>query len=491
MRRRTFLRRAGLAASAGGPVVLDANDAGSDAGVAAASQTPTPTDTPRQTTPVAAGTTRRGRLPLDGLKEVVTSPDGRTAYCATTDGFAVVDLAAPASPEVLVDERDPLSDREADLVDVYDVKLDGANDLLAVVAPANPAGDVFKGLLVYDVSNPAAPERVTAFETDFFNHNCFATGGYVYLCANRGDRNGLLIVDARAGEAVGQWSLVKRTERWRDVSLRNWVLHDVYVHDGVAYLAHWDAGTVLLDVSDPTAPSFLTRIDGQSPSELAALTSAEAADESLEPPGNDHYVATNDDGTLLGVGVESWDADPTDDTGGPGGVTLFDVSDPATPEQVSVLEPPPTPDPTFDGIWTTSHNFSFRGDRLYTSWYRGGVRVYDISDPSDPTVIARWRDSYRTSFWTAEPTGRGFFVAPSWKGRAEDGAFGSDRAALYTFESPPVETPTTAGEPTSTGGQPGFGPLAGLASLGTGALYALARRRAGERRSVGAGDHKA
>jgi hypothetical protein len=473
MRRRRFLRRAGLTAGGLGlfPGVAAGGGPASDA-----AETGTPTFTPRQTTPVAEGTAPLGRLPVDGLREAVLSPDGRVAYCATTDGFAVVDLADPAAPELLVDEREPLADREDRLFDVFDVKLDAENDLLAVVAPANPAGqDVFRGLLVYDVRDPAAPERVTVYETDYFNHNCFATGGHVYLCANRGDRNGVVVVDARSGERVGEWSLADRDGRWRDVRLQNWVLHDLSVHDDVAYLAYWDAGTVLLDVSDPTAPSFRSRVGGRGPGQLAALTSDEANDEALEPPGNDHYTAVNDDGTLLGVGVESWDADPEDDEGGPGGIALYDVSDPRSPEELAVIAPPPTPDPSFSGVWTTSHNFSFRGDRLYTSWYRGGVRVHDVSDPTDPTLLARWRDSYNASFWTAEPAGeREFFVAPSWKGRDDEGALAFDRAALYTFADPEPPTPTESA--TSSDGQPGLGLLSGLAGLGAGALYALVRR---------------
>jgi hypothetical protein len=473
MRRRRFLRRSGLVA--GGLGLLPERVASDDT---AANSQGTPTSSPRETTPVAEGTAPLGRLPIGGLREVVTSPDGETAYCATTDGFAVVDIGDPAAPELLVDEREPLADREGTLSDVFDVKLDAANDLLAVVGPANPTqADAFRGLLVYDVSDRTAPERVTVYETDYFNHNCFATDGHVYLCANRGDRNGVVVVDARTGETVGDWSLADRDEQWRDVRLQNWVLHDVFVHDGTAYLPFWDAGTVLLDVSDPSTPEFRSHIRGRPPGQLAALTSGEANDEAMEPPGNDHYTATNEDGDLLGVGVEAWDADPDDDAGGPGGITLYDVSDPTAPEELSVIEPPPTPDPTFDGVWTTSHNFAFRGDRLYTSWYRGGIRVYNVSDPTEPALLARWRDSLETGFWTAVPAGdRDVLVAPSWKGRDEAGEYTEERAALYTFSDPATGTPTSA-DGASSDGQPGFGPLAGVAGLGAGVLYALARRR--------------
>lgn len=48
--------------------------------------------------------------------------------------------------------------------------------------------------------------------------------------------------------------------------------HDVYVQDGLAYNAFWDAGVVVLDVSDPTSPEFVTQ-----------LGSAPQGDEEIQP----------------------------------------------------------------------------------------------------------------------------------------------------------------------------------------------------------------
>ncbi|WP_276258599.1 LVIVD repeat-containing protein [Haloglomus litoreum] len=470
-------------------------------------------------------------LGIPKAKEVVPSADGRTAFLAVTDGFAVVDVTDPESPEVVHENREPWAgEGNGRLEQIYDVKLDAENDLLAVVGPANPR-NAWKGLIVYDVSDPTAPEKVAVHETEFFNHNCFATGGYVYLCGNASERNSLVVVDARAGEEVGRWSIADVDERWTEVG-PNWVLHDVYVHDGVAYLAHWDAGTWAVDVSDPTAPELLARIRGRDAETFVEMTRSEARQDYSEPPGNDHYVATSDDGTLLGISLEAWDTNRGDDSGGPGGVWLYDVSDPTAAEELAFIEPPPTDDPTFGGTWTTSHNFSFAGDRLYTSWYEGGVRVYDVSDPADPALLARWRDSDAASMWTAEPTGRGAFLATSHRdGPRASSESSADGAALYTFPDPPAdaepltptpgptptvtdtatgsetatgtatttptpsatdtptaaETPTatdaatpdagaTDGEPTGTSAAgPGFGPLAALGGLGLGAWRLLRR----------------
>jgi hypothetical protein len=489
--RRSFLRR-----SAALPPALAVADA------APVSAQPDGSAAPRA---APDGYAPLAQLRVPGTKEGVVSADGRTVFLAVTDGFAVVDCSDPADPVVVHENREPWAGAgNGGLEQVYDVKLDHENDLLAVVGPANPQ-DAFKGLIVYDVSDPTAPERVAVHGTEFFNHNCFAADGRVYLCGNTGGRNGVVIVDARSGEELGRWSIAEVDERWADVGS---TLHDLTVHDGVAYLAHWDAGTWAVDVSDPTAPELRAKVRGRDPEAFLEMTRAERRQEFSEPPGNDHFVAVDGTGDLLGVGGESWDVTPDGEGGGPSPITLYDVSDLDDPRELAVIDPPPTQDPTLGGVWTTSHNFEFRGDRLYTSWYEGGVRVYDVRDPAEPELLARWRDSDDTSFWTARVAVEGeFFIATSHRDgpRAAEGS-SFDRAALYTFPDPPsdaaplsatpspgtptgtaTDTPTTTpsptrsptattGESTATDGQSGFGPLAALGGVGLGAWRLLRER---------------
>ncbi|MFB9805127.1 hypothetical protein ACFFQF_06865 [Haladaptatus pallidirubidus] len=49
---------------------------------------------------------------------------------------------------------------------------------------------------------------------------------------------------------------------WSNVD--SWVrsLHDVWVQDGTAYLAQWDAGTWVVDVSNPKQPSHVAHFGG-------------------------------------------------------------------------------------------------------------------------------------------------------------------------------------------------------------------------------------
>lgn len=496
MRRRDVLR-------VGGTVLF--------AGTAGAHGTPTGTETgtatgtggtPGGVTATPPGYGPLGRVNLPKAKEAVVGQDGTTVFVAVTDGFAVVDASDPAAPRVIHENRSVLADvDDGPLVQVFDVKVDG--DRLAVTGPANPAGDgVLRAVAVYDVSDPGAPERVSYHRTKRFNHNCFIEDGVVYLPGNDFDPeepNALLTVDAETGDELGRWSIADVEPGWTDVNFDLWVIHDVWVGDGIAYLAHWDAGTWMVDVSDPTAPELVAKVRGRPPSAFAGLSDGEARRESAEPPGNDHFVQPCEDGNLVAVGVESWDVTTDDETGGPGGIHLYDVSTPTEPEKLAFVAPPPTSDPTLGGVWTTSHNFDLVDDRLYTSWYRGGMRVFDVSDPASPELLAAWRDSATTSFWTAQRAD-GFVVAssrqdPSIETRAER----RNGAAIYTFPNPhgqmpttPTTTPTrvptntpdgtapngdgpTATDPTATDA-PGFGPLAALAGLGLGAWRYWRRR---------------
>lgn len=420
-----------------------------------------------------------GSVDLRGAKEAVVGPDGTTVFVAVTDGFAVVDVTDPAAPTVIHENRDVLADHpDGPLEGIYDAKVDG--DRLAVTGPANH-GPRLRAAVVFDVTNPAAPERVSVHETDFFNHNCDVDDGTVYLCGNDGRENALVTVDAETGEWLGSWSVTSLDEGWRDVRFIHWPIHDVSVHDGVAYLAQWDAGTYMVDVSEPANPEHLATVRSGDPAEFADLSDDRSFEMGRQPPGNDHFVTVDESGDLLGISIEAWDVDPPEEDVRPGGIHLFDVSNPESPEKLSLIEAPPSPDERFEGVWTTSHNFEFHEGRLYTSWYRGGVKVFDLADPTAPRELAAWRDSETTSFWTAQATANGFVGSsrkdPSQMPEDASGDADGPGAALFTFPDPPAPTPTaTASEsPSPHADQPGFGPLAALGALGVGAFRYLRR----------------
>ena len=402
---------------------------------------------------VAAGTAQSkpyeplGSVDVEGAREAVVGPGGKTAYVAATTGFATVDVGDPANPRVLAERRDLLADRDdGPLQQIYDVKVEG--DRLVVAGPANgKRGEVVHGFLLYDVSDPKNPKRVAFHETEHAIHNAFVRDGVVYLTTIDFDTNPVVMVDVRddSPTEVGRWSPLDAKPEWEEVDPLFRVVHDIWVQDGVGYFAYWDAGVWMADVSDPTNPEFVGHLGGVPREELASIGSEARLPEYVEPPGNAHYVTVNDDATLLGVGGETWDHPDTPETGGPSGIDLWDISTPAEAEKVATIEPERVPDDTMSGTWTTAHNFDFEGGRLYSSWYQGGVKLHDVSDPANPKQLAWWRKPSETSFWTARAVSEEFFVASS-----EDGQEGIP-GALYTFPNragrqanpPKLGAPTT------------------------------------------------
>ncbi|WP_267641938.1 LVIVD repeat-containing protein [Haloarchaeobius amylolyticus] len=485
-------------------------------------------DTTHTTTPYEP----LGSVTIDGAAEAVVNEDGTVAFLAVGDGFATVDIADPTSPSVLA-ERRGLSPEGSDqtLQTILDVKY--ADDLLVVPGPAQ-SGPI-AGFFLYDVTDPASPERLSWYSMPFVLHNVDFDGSYVYATGLNGARNPLSIVDVTDPtdpQPGSRWSPIDYGHGWEDFESFQ-TLHDVTVQGDYAYCAYWDAGVFVLDVSDRTDPRFVGHVGDYTPEELQDLPQSAG----LEPPGNAHYVAVNDDASIMAEGGESWDLQSDDGEGGPSGIELFDLSDPASPEKLATIEPPKTADASYSaGTWTTSHNFELTGDRLYSSWYQGGVMIHDISDPANPDRLVWWRDPDELAFWTARlAVDDEFFVASAYA------VPGTNTSGLYTFpdrageqvdpsslvvapeddlptrtttrttttsattrttttsattrttttsattrttttagdEQTPATTTTTAGD---TGGSPdeaipGFGPVATLVGMGVGAAGYLRRRR--------------
>ena len=438
---------------------------------------PTPPESDPDGTPPTrtdTGYAPLARVPIDGATEAVVADDGTTAYVAATTGYAVVDISDPDEPQVLAERRDPLADREdGPLAGIYDVKL--AGETLLVVGPANPGMSELSGALFVDVSDPESPERRAFYETDYPIHNAYLDGERAYLTANDGADRELAIVDADEPTRVGTWSLVEHDERWAELPPLPRTVHDVSVRDGTAYLAHWDAGTWLVDVTDPASPTVIAHI-GRGPEAVAAEYDS-GADGYDALPGNAHYAAVDEAGDLLAVGREAWATEERPE-GGPGGIDLYDVSDPSEPAHRSTIDPPPSPDATQDGTWTTAHNFEFRDGLLYSSWYRGGVKRHDVSDPSAPRELTWWADRPHAEFWTAQVAVPGStFVAASRATLDSPAALyvfpDADGRTLWGYDDLVTPTPTSAEtrtEGASTVGAPGFGPLAALVGVGLGSI---------------------
>ncbi|WP_436927961.1 LVIVD repeat-containing protein [Halosimplex amylolyticum] len=485
MRRREYLRSAVGAAGLAGIAGSALSAAGSDDDASpstrttttAATATGTATSTPQTTAGAADTGTDDGddfsplaRIDVENdspgyqTTEAVAEPSGRYVFASRLDGFYVVDCADPENPEIVGEYSDIESPDGRTISGFLDLKYNQGRLMLATGGRS-----AYTGIALYDVRDPTDPRPLKTYETSYVIHNADLHGEYAYLTT--GTELEIVHVAPDDPESVATWSVTDYDEAYEDVSRRLRNLHDMYVQDGRAYLAYWDAGSWILDVSDPANPEYVGHAADYTAAELADLDRTKAAEYSIEPEGNDHYVQPDDDGDLLAVGGESWDLEDEsietdepeeEDLGGPSGIVLWDISDPANPEELSEIEPPMPPEGETTrrrgGYYTTSHNFEIAGDYLYSSWYRGGVKVHDIADPANPEELAHWEDGDVASFWTARAGVPGeYFYATSYAHPTEDGGPGgfytfpdpTDNAATITPSGGPVDISTADGTTTT------------------------------------------
>lgn len=171
------------------------------------------------------------------------------------------------------------------------------------------------GVSIYDVTNPLRPRPLKQNFLKFPVHNTYIwqDGDQAYMImvddVNTQDVHVIDITKPQSPKEIA----VTGQEDWPDdidsIGDDEVFLHDVWVqeNDGqfAAYLSYWDAGLVLLDVTDPANPAFLGDSDYLDPDPL----SGEA------PEGNSHVSVPNADGSRVLMGDEDFAA---------GALTLFE-----------------------------------------------------------------------------------------------------------------------------------------------------------------------
>jgi hypothetical protein len=203
-------------------------------------------------------------------------------------GFEIYDVDDPTNPvhlaHVRIDELNeitPLFFAPGSLEDVgvHNLFLFRQGDRDYVAAQSE---GIFDGFRIYDITDPADPELVTGW------------GAEEVFDPGVGD---LTLADDPTGERTLDavlWMLGLPPFDGFGAS-QNRLLHDFTVtSDGnLAYLAHWDAGLILLDISDPANPQYVS-------------TALDPANGSLDGEVNSHSVWPSEDGATVVEGEEDF-----------------------------------------------------------------------------------------------------------------------------------------------------------------------------------------
>jgi hypothetical protein len=108
------------------------------------------------------------------------------------------------------------------------------------------------------VSDPSDPEPLAFHETSSSIHNAFIDADRVYL--TQGESIDIIDVTDDAPVSAGAFKITDFEGNWSDVNFFLRRPHDVWVQNHLAYVPMWEAGTWIVDVSDPANPAVLAEL---------------------------------------------------------------------------------------------------------------------------------------------------------------------------------------------------------------------------------------
>lgn len=329
----------------------------------------------------------------------------------TDNGTYIVDVSDPANPRRV--DHVPLADTRC-----ADVKFDPERELVYRSNEWNN-GDGRNGFDVLETDADgnwveAHHHSIDMFSADHGVHNItpIVRNGRTYLVLSfsvGGDP--LVVVD------VTDPATPVEVETYQDGSDN---IHDVTIRGDLGFVAHWDAGLRIVDVSDP-----------ESIDEVAAF------DYRSRDYENAHFARAHPSDDLVVLGDEIGTGDP-----GPKHAIWFDA-DAGTTKELSTFRAPQenARQPTgHQAFWWTGHNFDFGGpgdSLLFSGDYKAGVQVFDLSDPSDPVRIDKHYPNEEIDRVRSEDTGGFVDAVPfTWGAKVQDGRiYATDmQTGLYVFE---------------------------------------------------------
>jgi len=324
---------------------------------------------------VGRGMEVRGRVPIKmSAAEVWVHPSGTCAYLSTiADRVYAIDITDVTHPKIV----DSMMTNARIVNDVMTTE-DGKYGVFS----REGASDRKNGIVVFDASNPCHPKPVSEYTQTVSGgvHSSYVYKGYAYITDDAtGSMRVIDIQDPQHPKEVARWQ-TEQTEAGR-------YLHDIMVVDGLAYLAYWNDGLVILDVGNgmkggsPTNPMFVSQFKYD-------LTATYARVWQLFGQGFVRGTHTAwRQGRYVFVGDEVYAAHPYKGLQDGNNLTfgrlhVIDVSDITKPREVAWYEP------TDGGV----HNVWVVGDTLYLGNYQGGARAVDISGELKGDLLREGRE---------------------------------------------------------------------------------------------------
>lgn len=330
-----------------------------------------------------------GRAPFKEFQGAEEWIIGNYAYYSTiSDRFLVYDISDPAHPK---------------LTDTVKVDARLVNDIMTtadgkiLVISREGASNRKNGIAFYDTSDSAHPKLLSEYTATVTGgvHSAFVSGHYVYLTDDAtGSMRVIDFADVKNPKEVARWQTENpvastiRTKEGEEIAGR--YLHDLYVKDGLAYLAYWHDGLVILDVG--------AGLKGGSPEHPQLVSQFRFNHNELYGNGwlagthsvfrYRNYLFIGDEVLPSFFNISSHKRIPVR-----GICHVIDIADIYHPRKVAEY---PVPEGGAHNIWVEN-------DVMYMGYYSGGGRIVDVSGELRGDLYRQGREIARV--WTGDPEG--------------------------------------------------------------------------------------
>lgn len=318
-----------------------------------------------------------GRLDLPGGGQVTV--EGNYAFVGhmgPPNGTSIIDVSDPRHPRVVTTLQVPPHTHS------HKVRVQG-NVMLVNYEQFGRLDPEFRGgMKVFDVSNKAKPVEIAFFQCDGGGMHRFAyDGDYAYISpqVHGWFGNIMMIVDMRDPRKPqevsrwwmpGQWIAGGEKPTWQGARHR---CHHPLRLGNRLYTSYWHGGFVILDIDDITKPKKVSGLDWSPPYPCPTHTALPIPHEIR---GRKFMVVTDEE--------VSDRLAPTPNAF----LWVVDITDETNPVPVSTFRVPH--DKPFDKeCWFGAHQpqEQVEGNVLFVTWFGGGLRAVDISDPYAPREI--------------------------------------------------------------------------------------------------------
>ena len=331
-----------------------------------------------------------GRTPVEEFQVLEQWIVGNHMYVtsAVAGRLWVYDISNPATPLKV----DSLA-FDARVMNDISTTADGKIGILTREGASNRKN----GIVILDTTDMAHPKVLSEYTESVTGgvHSAFIDGQHVYLTDDAtGSLRVISIEDPRKPREVARWqteTLTKTITTPDGVEFAaGRMLHDVYVKDGLAYLAYWREGLIILDVG--------AGLKGGSPNSPRLVSQIKFNYHELYGPGwlaGAHTVFRHRNYIFVGDEVfpPQFDLVARDRIPVKGIVHVVDLSDINNPRDVASYDVP-------EG---GAHNIWVEDDVLYMGYYSAGARAVDVSGELRGDLYRQGREI--ASLWTGDPKG--------------------------------------------------------------------------------------